>query len=157
MEQDHKKNQDVLRDIGDGLSEFGRKVGDKISQIMDDIGSGDEAPKGSFIPRMDMYMTASHLCIEMEMAGLSKKEVKLAATEDTITISGTKSHDVSENINYLHRERRFGEFSRAFDLPEGLDMEQVKASFKEGVLSIRIARLHPEKTTDDNITTIDID
>lgn len=64
--------------------------------------------------------------------------------ENSLVISGEKkSEEKVEQKDYLRLERSYGSFSRSLRLPEGVDTEKARASFKDGILEIRIPKTEP--------------
>lgn len=92
-------------------------------------------------PSVDVFDEDSQVVIKAEVPGLSKEDVEVTATQDAISISGEKKEEseVKED-NYYRRERRVGGFRRVIPLPEGVNPEEAKAKYRDGVLEIRIPR-----------------
>ena len=89
----------------------------------------------------DVAETDAEYWIAAELPGVSLEDVKLAIEDDVLTLSVDKRPGSDgDRRNYHHIERRFGTFSRAFRLPKTVDREQVQATMKDGVLSIRLPK-----------------
>ena len=96
-------------------------------------------------PRVDVRETAASYLMEMDLPGLSEKDVEISLKDRVLSISSVKEAEsenkkVDEEGEYLIRERRSSSFSRRFTLPEDIDAEKVEANFKNGVLTITIPR-----------------
>lgn len=90
-------------------------------------------------PSVDIYEEGKELVIKADMPGVTKDDLKLEVTDNTLTISGEKKkEDKIERENYFRYERSHGSFYRSFELPEGTDTDKVKAHFDNGVLEVRI-------------------
>lgn len=89
----------------------------------------------------DVAETDVEYWITAELPGVSLENVELAIDNDVLTLTVEKraSRD-GDNRTYHHVERRHGTFSRAFRLPKGVDREQVQATMKDGLLSIRLPK-----------------
>ncbi|QBD85780.1 Hsp20/alpha crystallin family protein [Clostridium tetani] len=100
-------------------------------------------PKNNF--RADLKETNNEYIIEADLPGISKDAVKVNYSNNNLVISA-KREDIIENKdeNYIRRERSYGEFKRAFYV-DNVDENNIKASFKNGVLKINLPKL--EDTT----------
>lgn len=92
-------------------------------------------------PRVDMYEEGKEIVIKAEIPGMRKEDLEIDLTEDMITIRGEKkTEEKVEKKNYYCIERSFGSFRRQFRLPAETQGEKAKASFKDGVLEVRIPK-----------------
>ncbi|MPN18563.1 putative Hsp20 family chaperone [bioreactor metagenome] len=75
--------------------------------------------------------------LSMELPGYNKDDVKIALDDGYLTVTATKetSND-EEKQNYVHKERYFGECRRSFYVGEGIDENNIKARFENGVLDV---------------------
>ena len=101
------------------------------------------------LPSVDVRETEKSYVLEAELPGYDEKDIAVRLDGNNLTIESKKEEEKKtpasgeesgENGNYLIRERRFSSFSRAFKLPENADSEGITASFKNGVLSLEIAK-----------------
>jgi len=96
---------------------------------------------GVCYPSIDVYETLDELIIEMEIPGVIPKDVTVEVAGSTLRISGMKNDPLlSGGVRYIRMERSFGKFSRELEIPERFDIEKIDASFKDGVLTVKIAR-----------------
>lgn len=118
----------------------------KINEVAADLEKGVVIEKGHFSPRVDIYEDDKNLYLFAEIAGMSKEEVSIKINDERVlTLSGKKVRkDEDDQRAYIRNERSYGEFNRSFVLPENLDLENVKANYREGVLEISIAKKEPE-------------
>ncbi len=81
-----------------------------------------------------------------EIPGLDKKQLEVSVEEGVLTIAGDK-HSAFENdgATVLRRELKQSSFKRQFELGELLDGEHIKANFKDGILSVSVPKIEPEK------------
>ena len=92
--------------------------------------------------KCDIYEKDGDYHIEMDVPGFDKKEIKIEAKKDYLTITAEKSEekdDESDNKNYIHRERSYGKYQRSFYLHD-LDSDKVNAEFNNGVLNITVPK-----------------
>lgn len=101
------------------------------------------------VPKVDVKETENAYSLDMELPGRTENDVNIELDHNTLTISSKKeettekSEDTEKNNNsgkWLIKERRTSEFSRSFQLPEDVDNENVKATFKNGILNIMMPR-----------------
>ena len=102
--------------------------------------------QGSAYPKVNVYEYDDKVGIVAEIPGLDKKQLDVEVEEGVLTISGDK-HGVWEEkgAKVLRRELKASSFKRSFELGELLDGDNIKANFKDGVLSISIPKIEPEK------------
>jgi HSP20 family protein len=94
-----------------------------------------------WIPAVDVEETNEDYVIRAEMPGLKKEDVKLSLAENVLTLSGEKKSEMkSENKRYHRLERAYGSFQRSFSLPEPIKADKINASFKDGVLEVKIPK-----------------
>lgn len=93
-------------------------------------------------PSVDISERDNEYKIAVEIPGVSEKDVKLNVDGDQLVISGEKQQEEkSEDKGKFHRvERRYGSFYRSLALPHDANAQDIHASFKDGVLDIRIPR-----------------
>lgn len=105
-----------------------------------DDGNGTEVT-GTWEPPVDIYETDDALVLEVELPGVSKDEVSLELHEHTLTLSGERKREPSAQGGQYHREEgRYGAFQRAFRMPTIVDQAQVQATYKNGVLALRLPK-----------------
>jgi len=97
-------------------------------------------------PNVDVRETETAYILDMDLPGLSEKDVEINLKDRLLSITSVKEvknedeKKDSSGTQYLIRERRTSAFSRRFTLPEDIDAAQVEANFTNGVLSINILR-----------------
>ena len=92
-------------------------------------------------PQVDVGATGKEYSITVEVPGVSEKDVNVEVSNNTMTIRGEKKQEKEEkDKNYYRVERSYGSFQRVLSLPEDADQEGIKATFKNGILSIRMPR-----------------
>ncbi|ACX51597.1 heat shock protein Hsp20 [Ammonifex degensii KC4] len=96
----------------------------------------------AFTPRVDIYQTEDEVIVTAEIPGLeSKDDVEVTVTEDTITLRGEIKRDASyTQEGVYHAERYYGSFSRTFSLPAEVKPEEAQATYRNGVLEVRLPK-----------------
>jgi HSP20 family protein len=88
-------------------------------------------------PRIDVFERDNRLFTKVDLPGLKKEDVKVEVTDGHLAISGERKTETEETRDNVYRcERAYGSFYRAVPLPEGVTLEDVKATFTDGVLEV---------------------
>jgi HSP20 family protein len=97
-------------------------------------------------PVVDIYDKADSIIIHAELPGVTKDDVSIEVKENVLTLKGERIEvkEVNED-KYFRKERSFGSFYRAFTLPSAINPENIKATFKDGVLEIEIPKPEEQK------------
>ena len=96
---------------------------------------------GEVSPSVDIFEDDNDVVVKAEVPGTRKEDIELNLTEDTITISGHKKEEEKvEKKDFYRLERSFGSFTRKLRLPTDILTDKAKASFKDGVLEVRIPK-----------------
>jgi HSP20 family protein len=125
----------------------------KLRKEMDDLWGrffGDTGfpilSEATWAPALDVKETKENIVVTAEIPGLSAKEVEVTISGDMLTIKGEKKQEKEEKEESYHLiERRYGLFSRSIRLTTDVDAKNVKASFKEGVLTISLPKSEKAK------------
>lgn len=97
-------------------------------------------------PIVDVFEEKDDIVIKAELPGIEKDNVEVNLTDHTLTIKGEKKkeEEVKEE-NYYRAERSYGSFLRTLDLPKDVHADKVKASFKNGILEVRMPKTEEAK------------
>ena len=97
-------------------------------------------------PKVNVYEYDDKVGVVAEIPGLDKKQLNVDVEDGILTISGDKhSAFEDEGAKVLRRELKQSSFKRSFELGDMLDGENVSANFKDGILSVSIPKIEPEK------------
>ncbi len=92
-------------------------------------------------PALEVFETDGDVVVRAELPGVDPKQVEITATDDAITIKGeSRTEQEEKSRHYVRRELRYGAFMRTVPLPGGVRGDQAKASFKNGILEIRVPK-----------------
>jgi len=101
----------------------------------------ERAPGMSFMPAVDVRETEKEVLVEAELPGVDPKEVHVEIENDTLHLRGERTHEQERTrAGFTHTERFYGRFERYLPLPGSIDKDQVEAAYKNGILTIRIAK-----------------
>jgi len=102
--------------------------------------------QGSAYPKVNVYEYDDKIGIVAEIPGLNKKQLNVDVEDGVLTISGDKHSTFEDDgAKVLRRELKQSSFKRSFELGELLDGDDISANFKDGVLSVSIPKIEPEK------------
>ena len=101
---------------------------------------GSELPwGGDSMPRSDVIETDDAVEVTVELPGMEQKDVEVSLAGDTLTVKGEKKIEhKDEKRGYYVSERSYGSVYRTIPLPAGVDTDKADATFKNGVLTVRI-------------------
>jgi len=92
-------------------------------------------------PPIEIFERGNNLVVRADLPGLSKNDVNVDVENGILTISGERrSEHEEEREGFFRSERSYGSFSRSIPIPEGVNEDQVNASFKDGVLEVAMPK-----------------
>ncbi len=102
--------------------------------------SWGESFQSLWAPQVEVFERDGQLIVHADLPGLTKDDVKVDVHDNVLTIQGERRQEHKEERpeGYYRSERNYGSFYRSIPLPEGVDGEQAKASFRDGVLEISL-------------------
>lgn len=101
-----------------------------------------------WIPPMDLVETEDNLILRADLPGVDRDDIEIEVKEGLLTVSGERRSQHEEKREGFHRvERSFGRFSRALELPKGVEADNIEASFERGVLEVRMPKPAERKPT----------
>jgi HSP20 family protein len=109
---------------------------------------GQEEPMAvaEWAPLVDICEDDKEYLIKAELPEVKKEDVKVTAEEGTLTIAGERKFEKEEKGRKYHRvERAYGSFVRNFSLPDDVSAAKVTAEFKDGVLTVHLAKTEKPK------------
>ncbi|HYG44261.1 MAG TPA: Hsp20/alpha crystallin family protein [Bordetella sp.] len=115
--------------------------------------AGAQAGAWEAMPRLEMCEDGSELCVSVELPGVKAADVDVRLAGDTLAISGEKRAErTPASAAEVHlSERSYGRFQRRIRLPFAPDPQQTRASLKDGVLTVRLAR-QPDQSASHRIS-----
>ena len=93
--------------------------------------------------RTDIRREEDHYLLEAELPGFQKEDITLDLKEGILTIRAEHKEDTEEKTGeYIRRERRYGSYTRSFDV-SGIDEENISAAYENGILKLRLPKVMP--------------
>jgi HSP20 family protein len=123
---------------------------DRINRLFDDAFPRSAEHEDDMVcawrPMVDIYESEAGIVIQADLPGVEKEKVSVEVKDNILTIQGERGDDhPAGDENYYRRERTCGSFQRSFTLRSVIAPDQIKASFKNGVLKIEIPKPEEEK------------
>lgn len=101
----------------------------------------DWALSNSWWPKTDISETDKEFKLKLNVPNVNPNKINIEADDNSLIISGaTEKEERTEGENWYRAERETGEFRRVFDLPSGVDTENIKASAKHGTLTVTLPK-----------------
>jgi HSP20 family protein len=98
-------------------------------------------------PPVDIYETENELVLKADLPDVEMKDVHIEIEQGTLTVKGERKFERQDGANagYHRIERSYGQFMRAFAIPDTVDTERVKADYKAGVLTVTLPKKEAAK------------
>jgi HSP20 family protein len=102
--------------------------------------------EGEWAPSIDVAETDDEVVVTAELPGVKQEDVDITVAEDVLTLKGTKKEEKEiKKENYHRIERSYGSFQRSVSLPAGVQANEAKATYKNGVLHVTIPKAEETK------------
>ncbi len=104
----------------------------------------DTGSQGSFFePDIDIREDGDYYIVKIDLPGMEKDNINIEIKDNVLFIAGERETIVEENQGdkFFRQERSYGHFSRSFSLPDDVKENQIMADYKNGVLTVKIARV----------------
>lgn len=125
------------------LVKFNNEMMPAFNQIFDDMFGTGNFDKNMFLPKVNIKEDKEGYAIDLAAPGMKKDDFKIELDNNVLTISAEGKEDCVETYN--RREFTYQAFRRSFTLPEIADAEKIKASYKDGILSLQIPKKEKAK------------
>jgi HSP20 family protein len=122
---------------------------DQVNRLLEDNFARDRsgsAELATWAPLVDINETENEIVVKADLPDLQDKDIDVRVENNMLTIRGERKFekDVSED-NYLRVERSYGSFMRSFSLPNTVSTENIRAEYRNGVLTLHIAKREESK------------
>lgn len=106
-----------------------------------------KGPEKNMLMKTDIKETDNSFLLDVDLPGYKKEDIKIDITNGYLTIHAKTEHEDEEKDNgkFVRRERFTGEVSRTFYIGEDVKEDEIKASFKNGTLSLNVPKVSPEE------------
>ena len=101
----------------------------------------DDLPAGEWAPAVDVHETDKAYVLKAELPEIDEKDVHIHVEGNILTLTGERQREEEVKKDHYHRTERFyGTFSRSFALPETVDRDKIKATFKRGIMKLEMPK-----------------
>jgi len=122
---------------------------DQVIRLLEDNFIRDRsghADLATWAPPVDIYETENELVVKADLPDLQDKDIDVRVENNTLTIRGERKFEKDVNPdNYLRVERAYGSFTRSFSLPNTVSSESIRAEYRNGVLTLHMAKREESK------------
>lgn len=133
-----------VSEFEDMLNRYNRMLG--LARTNGEQESKDLFSRSDWAPAVDVKETEDAFTVEAELPGMNKEDVKVTVDAGVLTLQGERKHEEETKDKKHHRiERFYGSFLRRFTLPDNVDESSVKASFKDGLLTLTLQKSEPKE------------
>jgi len=128
----------------------------RLSDLRDEIDRLFEAPLAQltqsprlfsgWTPALDLYEDKDNFYVKAELPGMKKEDIDLTFQDGSLSISGERKEESKHEESEIYRsERFFGRFQRTVTLPTPVNVESVKADYKDGILKVTLPKTEEAK------------
>jgi HSP20 family protein len=104
----------------------------------------DNEPEGQLT--VDVYQTPEDIVVESAIAGVRAEDIDIQVTTDSIAIRGSRRREKEVgDEDYIYQECYWGRFARSIILPQEVDPDGAKVTFKNGILTVRLPKVNKKK------------
>lgn len=135
------------REVADPFAEL-REFQERIHRLFDARGGGGlfSVERGtSTFPPLDIREDAENVYVVAEVPGVAQDAIDLTITGDTLSIKGERKGPEVAEESYHRRERTYGHFNRLVSLPDRVEADRIRATLKDGILSIVLPKAESAK------------
>jgi HSP20 family protein len=121
------------------------RIFDDFYRDFRDLTQGITWPSGALmagaLPAIDLYEEKDKYVVKAEVPGFEKEDIHISITDNTLQLRGeVKQQEEKEDRNYYYSERSYESFTRDIPLPSAVNQDQIKANFKNGILTIEMPK-----------------
>jgi HSP20 family protein len=131
-----------FRDLLTTQDRFNRLFNETFSNVFGEEGLSTRG----WNPAVDVYETDHDLVLKAELPGIDPKDVDIRVEDGTLYLKGERKQESEVKEGSYHRvERSYGSFTRSFALPGSVNLDNIKADYKDGVLTLTMAKREEAK------------
>lgn len=112
----------------------------ELSRLMNGLFEGNGRTTQSWVPALDAWETEDEVVYAFDLPGIPQDKISVEAEDGTLTVSAERIREDGAQDRYHRLERRFGTFTRAVALPQGVNTDAIKATVRDGVLEVHVPK-----------------
>ena len=118
----------------------------EMSRYMNGLLEGNGRSTQTWVPALDVWETDNEVVYAFDLPGIPEEKISIEVQDDSLTVSAERVKELEESGDRFYRfERRYGTFSRAVGLPQGVDESKIAASYANGVLEVSVPKPEEQK------------
>ena len=107
----------------------------EMSRLMNGLFEGNGRTTQNWVPAVDVWETEHELVYAFDLPGVNEQDIQVELHDDTLTVTAQRERaEERAEDGFVRYERRFGTFSRALGVPQGVSEDGIKADYHDGVL-----------------------
>ncbi|SNB47429.1 Hsp20/alpha crystallin family protein [Geobacter sp. DSM 9736] len=131
----------IPKDPVDWLTLFRQQI-NEIFTYLSEFERRDTSGERAYVPPVDVFETADHLIVEMDLPGFDRSDLSLSMCCNTLVVEGAKREEPRpDDVSYICLERSFGRFCKTLEIPPAVDVAGVEATYQNGVLVVSFPRV----------------
>ncbi len=133
------------------LAALQNEMGRWMNQVVGGAGTALQPGNGgqataTWLPAVDVWETENELVLSFDLPGIQEDQISVELDDTVLTVSGQREREERETGDRFYRyERRFGTFQRSVSLPPGVNEDDIKATYRNGVLEVRVPKPEEQK------------
>jgi HSP20 family protein len=125
----------------DGLGRIQSRINEFFEEAFGRARAFPTSVASAWYPPVDILESRDSYLIRAELPGMKKEDINLEFRDGAITLSGErKFEEPAVGVEYHRAERVTGKFLRSFDLPQGIKEEDMRATYRDGILEIHVPK-----------------
>jgi HSP20 family protein len=113
----------------------------ELSRMMNGLFEGNNRQTQTWVPTLDAWETENEVVYAFDLPGVQQDKISVEVEDGALTLTAEREQSKEISQENVHRfERRYGTFARSVGLPQGVSEDDIKASYRDGVLEIRVPK-----------------
>lgn len=129
------------------------KMQDELGRTFERVFGPERLTEIPWSPEADLYEKEDKLVLRMDLPEVKPEDVEVSIVDNTLRVKGERKHaEEIKGEDYYRMERRYGVFERSIELPMAVKIEEIKATYKDGVLEVDLPKAEEKKAKEIKIT-----
>jgi len=130
----------------EGVNRIQSRINELFEDALGRTRAQQSAAAGVWYPPVDILESKDSYLIRAELPGMRNEDLKTEVNEGILTLSGEKKlEDPADGVEYHRVERVTGKFSRSFYVPQTVNPDSIKATYKDGILEVQVPKADEAK------------
>ena len=118
----------------------------RLASLQDELDRLFESPMQAWAPALDVHEDKESFTIRAELPGMKREDIEVSIQDGALVISGERQQEkVNEGTEVHRQERYYGRFSRVLTLSTAVSSDRVKATYKDGILTVSLPKAEEAK------------